>query len=1052
MQADLVLTNGVVYTVDARRSRHEALAVKDGRIVALGRAAEAAEWSGPRTRTVDLGGRLVLPGFVDAHLHPSFAVHELFEVDLADCRSVEECLDRVARFAAERPELAAIRGGGWFPTLVPMEDMTAEALDRVVPDRPVCLNDDSVHAQWVNSDVLRRAGLGRDDPGWDGAVIERLADGSPRGLLHEAFPWVDRAMPDYDAADRAAGLRHLQREIAARYGLTLLHEAGVHPGESILDAYRLLEEGGELTARFCLSLMLDPDLPVDEQIEAAVEVRARFTGPLVRAAAVKLFVDGVIETHTGFLAEPYADRPGFRGRPIWPAEGLLAASAAAAKAGFQLHYHAIGDAAVSLAVDAVAAARASAPAPGRDLITHLQLMDPRDLARMAELGIVALTQPYWFSKDAVYDRDVYRPFLGDERAAHQYPMRSLLDAGVLVAGSSDYPVSPPPDPLLAIQRGVLRRDPLAPDTSSELWPEEAVDVESMIAAFTIAGARANFLEAETGIARGRQVGRPRRPAGGHPADAGGADPRGRGGTHRLPRPARPRDGSLRGPRRCVAGLRRPGFSGAYSAERLPPRRGALDEREGEQLVRLGDSLAAHEADQHARRLAAVGLGVVLDRRHRRGAGRGEAEVAGAGDQQFAGDVDAELRGAPQDGDRRQLVEPVDRVWSRPGLEQPRRRPGERLLAVLGHDLEPRSETTLRAPRAVRGDARLRPVVRGHPGHDRDVAGAVSFEVIEDEPCRRLRVVVDPIAVVGRVRPAPDGHEGQVVRLQRADVAVSGDRVRDDRAVEQQAVPVDTAFRVRDDDQRVLVLVGDRGHAPDEPEVVLEVGGGGRRAGGVHGAEREDSGTARLEAAGSRVRPVPEALDRVLHALPGDGGDRPLSSQGVRNRRRRDAGHARHVLDVHPLALVHRNHFPLASGFEHSGARPDDQNDLLPPLRDWSTLPKYRRLTGVLAACSLERRPTAVWSDQGVRHEQQTGEDLRPRRDRGGAGADRARRVVGAVGAAGRRIGLAGVRRRHPAHRVDRRPRQPEPVHRGRDGGLRSALPHLRPRLRLRPRR
>ena len=131
MRADLVLVNGRVYTVDARRSRHEALAVKDGRIVALGSAAEAAEWAGPRTRTVDLGGRLVLPGFIDAHLHPVCAVGELFEVSLAECTSVEQCLDRVARFAVEHAELPVVRGGGWFPTKVPMAGMTAEALDRV---------------------------------------------------------------------------------------------------------------------------------------------------------------------------------------------------------------------------------------------------------------------------------------------------------------------------------------------------------------------------------------------------------------------------------------------------------------------------------------------------------------------------------------------------------------------------------------------------------------------------------------------------------------------------------------------------------------------------------------------------------------------------------------------------------------------------------------------------------------------------------------------------------------------------------------------------------
>ena len=507
MQADLILTGGVVYAVDTRRSRYEAVAVKDGRIVALGSAAEAAEWAGPRTRTVDLGGRLVLPGFVDAHLHPSFATVELFEVRLADCRSVQECLDRLALFAAEHPELPAIRGGGWYPTVVPMEEMTAAAIDRVVPDRPVCLHDDNVHAQWVNSELLRRAGVGRDDPGWSGAIVERLPDGSPKGLLHEAFPWVERALPQYTVAQRAEALRHLQREIAGRYGTTLMHEAGVHPWETVLDAYRRLEDDDELTARFCLAVMLDPDDPVGEQIEAASEVRARFAGPLVRAATVKFFVDGVLETHTGYLSEPYADRPGFRGTPIWPAERLLEASSAAAAAGFQLHYHAIGDAAVSLALDAIAAARraggadggaagGAGPAATRDAITHLQLMDPRDYDRMAALGVVAAVQPYWFTKDPDYDRELRR--LVGARADHQYPLRSLLRAGVAVAGGSDYPVSPPPDPLLAIQRGVLRRDPLAPVANDELWPEEAASVETMIEVFTLAGARANFLEHETG--------------------------------------------------------------------------------------------------------------------------------------------------------------------------------------------------------------------------------------------------------------------------------------------------------------------------------------------------------------------------------------------------------------------------------------------------------------------------------------------------------------------------------------------------------------------------
>ena len=326
----------------------------------------------------------------------------------------------MAGFVAGHPSCVVVRGFGWHPTRLPESEMTATMLDGVVADRPVCLVDDSEHSQWLNTTALRLVGLGRDSaaPEWCGAVIERLPDGTPSGLLREAWPWVERALPDYDVEARLAGLRHFQRMIAARYGLTTMHEAEVHPGAPTAEAYRLLDERGELDVRCLLSLSLEPDRDIDEQVAAAVEERARCAGPLLRAAAVKLFADGVIESHTGYLAEPYADRPAFCGDPIWQPDRLVAVSAAAAAASFQLHYHAIGDAAVALSLDAIAAARrASGSAPSRDLITHLQLVDPRDYARMARLGVVAATQPYWFAKDADYDRDIYRPFLGEWRGS-----------------------------------------------------------------------------------------------------------------------------------------------------------------------------------------------------------------------------------------------------------------------------------------------------------------------------------------------------------------------------------------------------------------------------------------------------------------------------------------------------------------------------------------------------------------------------------------------------------------------------------------------------------
>jgi predicted amidohydrolase YtcJ len=422
----------------------------------------------------------------------------VFEVDLSTCRSIDECAGAVARFAAAHPEMAAIRGWGWGPAAVPEAEMTAAALDAVVPGRPVALFDDSQHMQWVNSRTLELAGITRDTPDPPGGLIERLPDGAPSGLLRELYQAVETALPRYDVEDREQGARHFQKTLAGPLGLTTVHEAGLTRQDGALDAYERLQAAGELTVRIRASYQIDPGPPLGDQVAAAVAERAAHAGPLVRVGAVKLFADGVVEGHTGYLARPYDDRPGFRGEPMWAPEELAEASVAAAEAGFQLHYHAIGDAAISMSLDAIAAARPRGAAGARDMITHLQVF-PRDgFARFASLGVTALVQPYWFARYRDYHDQLYIPFLGAERAEHQYPMRSFWEHGVLVASASDYPVSPPPDPLLAIQRGVLRRDLQSADENDVLWPEETVTVEQMIESFTINGARANFLEDETG--------------------------------------------------------------------------------------------------------------------------------------------------------------------------------------------------------------------------------------------------------------------------------------------------------------------------------------------------------------------------------------------------------------------------------------------------------------------------------------------------------------------------------------------------------------------------
>lgn len=498
MAADMILTNGVVYTVDATRSRHEAVAVRDGRIVAVGTAAEVDDLRGPGTRVVDLGGRLVLPGLIDSHMHASSATQDLYELDLSGCRSLEECVAATARFALEHPGLPVIRGFGWSDSYMPRRGPAASDLDSVVPDRPVILYDDSYHSVWLNGAGLRLAGVERATPEPDNGVIERLADGSPAGTLRETPAYqADEAFPASTVEQTREGLRHFMSGVAAPHGLTTVQDACLRPGrDAALEAYELLQAAGELTARFCLSLWLREDLPLAGQIAAAVEERARHGGPLVSAAWVKLFVDGVIEGHTAYLKEPYADQSGFCGAPVWEREAMIEASVAAARAGFRLHYHCIGDAATAMALDAIAAAKvACGEAVERPLITHLQVVDPADLPRFVELGVIAVPQPYWFVREELYHaRQV--PYLGRERAEREYTMRSFWDHGIVVASASDYPVPPPLDPLVAIQRGVLRRDPA--DAEPPLWPEEAVSVGQMVDSFTVNGAYAMGVEGETG--------------------------------------------------------------------------------------------------------------------------------------------------------------------------------------------------------------------------------------------------------------------------------------------------------------------------------------------------------------------------------------------------------------------------------------------------------------------------------------------------------------------------------------------------------------------------
>jgi hypothetical protein len=519
--ADLVLKGGVVYTVDPVNTVAQAVAVKGGKVIFIGTDQAVTAYQGPGTRVVNLNGSMLLPGFSDAHAHAGMTVSQLYSVQLYGMPSIDAYLAAVSDFAATHADLAWIRGEGWSNTLAPGIGPLASDLDTAVAVRPVALNSEDYHSLWCNSKALLLAGITGQTPDPTGGVIERLSDtvglpgspyGVPSGTLREsAAQMVTSLIPDYTVAQYKEGMLAYQQWIAGPYGITMVFDPMLKAGSNAVEAWEELASTGLLTLRVRGALALGPGDDATAKVQTFLAEKAKHTTQYFQTNAVKFFADGVIEGHTGYLKEPYADAleyagdPGYRGEPLWQPKALNAAMAKVDKAGLQIHAHAIGDAATSETLDALAYAQKVNRTRGRRPgITHIQLVSTEDFARFAKLGVVAVPQPYWFLKDDYYTY-LQLPYLGLPRADEEYPMKSFLDAGVHVASASDFPVTWPPDPLDGIQTGVMRwfpgwvwEYPPPPSLDGVLWPEERVTVEQMIRSFTIEGAYASVLEGQTG--------------------------------------------------------------------------------------------------------------------------------------------------------------------------------------------------------------------------------------------------------------------------------------------------------------------------------------------------------------------------------------------------------------------------------------------------------------------------------------------------------------------------------------------------------------------------
>lgn len=496
--ADLILKNGYIYTVDGRSSIAESVAIKKGKIAFVGNNIDANKFIGSNTQIIDLDGQLMLPGFMDAHCHSISSYRYFNELNIYGLKTYKEVQDVIKKYIVEHPEAKYIKGRGWSDTSFPGNGPDKKMIDEIVDHIPVSFSSDGGHAVWVNSKTLDLAGINAHTANTVGGVVERYpGTNEPNGTLREnAASLVSFVFPSYTIENLMSGLIQYQK-MANSFGITNIHDAYLDAGSDETEAFRTLEKNHRLNIRVRASLYVDPQQST-EQIQLLLDERKKNTNALFQTNSAKIFMDGVIEGGTAFLKEPYKTQPDNYGKLLWNLDSLNKMCIALEREHFQIHVHSIGDAATAVTLDAFeAAAIHNGMRDRRNSITHLQLLDKSDFKRFNKLNVIAITQPYWFIKDDYY-YNIQIPYLGQERADKEYPMKSFYDAGVIVASSSDFPVTIPCNPLNAIQYGITRNKSTNNDPKETLWPEESVTLEQMIRSFTINAAYANFMEKETG--------------------------------------------------------------------------------------------------------------------------------------------------------------------------------------------------------------------------------------------------------------------------------------------------------------------------------------------------------------------------------------------------------------------------------------------------------------------------------------------------------------------------------------------------------------------------
>lgn len=497
--ADLLLTGGRVFTADPSQPWAEALAVRDGHVAFVGRDADAVRLKGPRTQVLALRGRLVTPGFEDAHLHLMSGARNLERVDLSEESTLAGLQERIRQFAKANPGSPWVVGRGWVYGSFPGGLPTREQLDAVVPDRPAYMDCYDGHTGWANSKALALAGIRRDtkDPE-NGVIVRDPKTGEPTGALKEAAGGLVEDQIPEPTAERHYALLLQALQLLNRSGITAVQDAGWTTAEAarFLPLLQRARAEGRLTVRARLTVDISPDDPAAGLAEA-LRLRDLYREGPITFGGVKGYVDGVIESRTAAMLAPYADDAAQgRGAPRWEQAALDRAVTAADKAGLQVWLHAIGDRGIRMALDAYAAAAAqNGPRDRRHRVEHVEAVDAEDAPRFAALGVVASMQPLHANPDQ-NNAEIWSRNIGPERASRGFAWRLVEQAGGRLAFGSDWPVVTP-DVFRGLYCAVARKT--REGTPAGGWqPRLAVSLESALRHYTIDAAWAGFGEQERG--------------------------------------------------------------------------------------------------------------------------------------------------------------------------------------------------------------------------------------------------------------------------------------------------------------------------------------------------------------------------------------------------------------------------------------------------------------------------------------------------------------------------------------------------------------------------